>query len=176
MKIAKSPKPLFDEQKAKFLMLRYRNCGERLTISGSDSQNFWVKSNLPWDWFINFVVLGCLGLMSWERFNQILAPVILIFFVASLLFIYFFRVNKWNIAGPIFKLNALQELGRWRKIFKRENYSQTDETEPLEDNASGTITANLVDCLSCGHQVPVRSEKCIQCRAPYLISTNSSRE
>ena len=157
-------------------MLRYRNCGDRLPISSSANQNTWLKSNLPWDWFINFVVLGCLGLMSWGRFNQILTPVILIFFVASLFFICFFRVNKWNIVGPIFKLNAKQVLGRWQKIFKRENYFQTDETEPLEDGANRTITANLVDCLSCGHQVPVRSEKCIQCGAPYLISTNSSRE
>ena len=176
MEIAKSPKPLFDEPKAKFLMLRYINCGERLTISGSDSQNSWVKSNLPWDWFINFVVLGCLGLMIWGRFNQILTPVILIFFVASLFFICFFRVNKWNTAGPIFKLNAKQVLGRWRKIFKHESHFQADETEPSEDGPNRTITANLVDCLSCGHQVPVRSEKCIQCGAPYLISTNSSRE
>ena len=154
-------------------MLRSRSCGDRLPISGSANQNFWVKSNLPWDWFINFVVLGCLGLMSWERFNQILTPVLLIFSTASLFGICFFRVNKWNISGPIFKLNALQELGWWRKIFERENYCQTDETEPLEDGASRTITANLVDCLSCGHPVPVRSEKCIQCGAPYLISTNS---
>ena len=173
MKIAKSPKPLVAKPKAKFLMLRYRNCGERLTISGSDSQNFWVKSNLPWDWFINFVVLGCLGLMSWERFNQILAPMILIFSIASLFFFCFFRVNKWNISGPIFKLNALQELGWWRKIFERENYFQTDKTEPSEDGPNRTITANLVDCLSCGHPVPVKAEKCIQCGAPYLISTNS---
>ena len=176
MKIAKSPKPLLAKPKAKFLMLRYRNCGDRLPISGSANQNFWVKSNLPWDWFINFVVLGCLGLMSWGRLNQILTPVILIFSIVSLFFICLFRVNKWNIAGPILKLNALQELGWWRKIFKRENYFQTDETEPLEDGANRTITANLVDCLSCGHQVPVKSEKCIQCGAPYLISTNSSRE
>ena len=176
MEIAKSSKPILAKPKVKFLMLRYRNCGERLTISGSDSQNFWVKSNLPWDWFIIFVVLGCLGLMSWGRFNQIPTPLILIFSIASLFSICFFRVNKWNIAGPILKLNALQELGRWRKIFKRENYCQTDETEPLEDGASRTITANLVDCLSCGHPVPVRSETCIQCGAPYLISTNSSRE
>ena len=173
MEIAKSSKPLVAKPKAKFLMLRYRNCGERLTISGSDSQNFWVKSNLPWDWVINFVVLGCLGLTSWGRFNQILTPVILIFSIVSIFFICFFRVNKWNIAGPILKLNALQELGWWWKIFKRENYFQTDETEPLEDGANRTITANLVDCLSCGHQVPVRSETCIQCGAPYLISTNS---
>ena len=173
MEIAKKPKPLLAKPKVKFLMLRYKNCGERLTITGNTNQNFGEKSNLPWDWFINFVVLGCLGLMSWERFNQILTPVILIFFVASLFFIYFFRVNKWNIAGPIFKLNAKQALGWWRKIFKRENYCQTDETEPLEDGANRTITANLVDCLSCGHQVPVKSEKCIQCGAPYLISTNS---
>ena len=157
-------------------MLRYRNCGDRLPIFGSANQNFGRKSNLPWDWFINFVVLGCLGLMSWGRFNQILTPMILIFFVASLFFICFFRVNKWNIVGPIFKLNAKQVLGRWQKIFKRENYFQKDETEPSEDSANRTITANLVDCLSCGHQVPVRSEKCIQCGAPYLISTNSSRE
>ena len=154
-------------------MLRSRSCGDRLPISGSANQNFWVKSNLPWDWFINFVVLGCLGLMSWERFNQILTPVLLIFSTASLFVICFFRVNKWNIAGPIFKFNAKQALGWRRKIFKRENYCQTDETEPLEDGASRTITANLVDCLSCGHPVPVRSEKCIQCGAPYLISTNS---
>lgn len=173
MKIANSVKPLVAKPKAKFLMLRYRNYGERLPIAGNANQNFWVKSNLPWDWFINFVVLGCLGLMNWERFYQILTPVILIFFVASLFFICFFRVNKWNIGGSIFKLNAKQELGWWRKIFKRENYFQTDETEPLEDGANRTITANLVDCLSCGHQVPVRSEKCIQCGAPYLISTNS---
>ena len=157
-------------------MFRYGNCGERLTIAGNANQNFGWKSNLPWDWFINFVVLGCFALMSWERFNEILTPVILIFFVSSLFFICFFRVNKWNISGHIFKLNALQELGQWRKIFKRENYFQKDETEPSEDSANRTITANLVDCLSCGHQVPVRSEKCIQCGAPYLISTNSSRE
>ena len=147
-----------------------------MTIAGNANQNFGWKSNLPWDWFINFVVLGCFALMSWERFNEILTPVILIFFVSSLFFICFFRVNKWNISGHIFKLNALQELGQWRKIFKRENYFQKDETEPSEDSANRTITANLVDCLSCGHQVPVRSEKCIQCGAPYLISTNSSRE
>ena len=144
-----------------------------MPISGSDSQNFWVKSNLPWDWFINFVVLGCLGLMNWERFYQILTPVILIFFVASLFFICFFRVNKWNIAGPIFKLKAKQELGWWRKVFKSENYFQTGETEPSEDGLNRTIIANLVDCLSCGHPVPVRSETCIQCGAQYLISTNN---
>ena len=154
-------------------MLRSRICGDRLPISGSANQNFWVNSNLPWDWFINFVVLGGLGLMSWGRFNQILTPVILIFSIASLFFICFFRVNKWNIAGPIFKLDAKEELGRWRKIFERENCFQTGETEPLEDGANRTMTANLVDCLSCGHPVPVRSEKCIQCGAPYLISTNS---
>ena len=173
MEIAKSPKPLLAKPKAKFLMLRYRNCGERLTIAGNANQNFGWKSNLPWDWFINFVVLGCLGLMNWERFYQILTPVILIFFVASLFFICFFRVNKWNIGGSIFKLNALQELGWWRKIFERENYFQTDKTEPSEDGPNRTITANLVDCLSCGHPVPVKAEKCIQCGAPYLISTNS---
>jgi hypothetical protein len=172
MEIAKSPKLLLAKPKVKFLMLRYKNCGERLTITGNANQKFGEKSNLPWDWFINFVVLGCLGLMSWERFNQILTPVISIFSIFSLFFIYFFRVNKWNIAGPIFKLNALQELGRWRIIFERKNCSQTDETEPSEDGANRTITANLVDCLSCGHPVPVRSEKCIQCGAPYLISTN----
>ena len=176
MEIAKSPKPLLAKPKAKFLMLRYRNYGKPLPISGNANQNFWVKSNLPWDWFINFVVLCCLGLMSWERFNQILTPMIFILSIASLFFFCFFRVNKWNISGPILKLNALQELGQWRKIFKRENCFQTDETEPSEDSANRTITANLVDCLSCGHQVPVRSEKCIQCGAPYLISTNSSRE
>ena len=175
MEIAKSPRPLLAKPKAKFLMLRSRSCGDRLPIFSSANQNTWLKSNLPWDWFINFVVLGCLGLMSWERFNQILAPVVLIFFVASLFFIYFFRVNKWNIAGPIFKLNALQELGWWRKIFERENCFQTDETEPSEGGPNRTITANLVDCLSCGHQVPVRSEKCIQCGAPYLISTNNKK-
>ena len=173
MEIAKSPKPLLAKPKAKFLMLRYRNCGERLTIAGNTNQNFGEKSNLPWDWLINFVVLGCLGLMSWERFNQILTPVILIFFAVSLFFICFFRVNKWNIGSSILKLNALQELGWWRKIFKRENYFQTDETEPLEGGPNRTIKANLVDCLSCGYQVPVRSEKCIQCGAPYLISTNN---
>ena len=112
MKIAKSPKSLFDEPKAKFLMLRYRNCGERLTIAGNANQNFGWKSNLPWDWFINFVVLGGIGLMSWGRFNQILTPVFLIFSIVNLFFICFFRVNKWNIAGPIFKFNANQELGR----------------------------------------------------------------
>jgi hypothetical protein len=176
MEIAKLSKPILANPKVKFLMLRYRNYGERLPIAGNANQNFWVKSNLPWDWFINFVVLGCLGLMNWERFYQILTPVILIFFVASLFFICFFRVNKWNIGGSIFKLNAKQELGWWRKIFKRENCFQTDETEPLEDGTNRTITANLVDCLNCGHQVPVKSEKCIQCGAPYLISTNSSRE
>jgi len=173
MEIAKSSKPLIAEPKAKFLMLRYKNCGECLTIIGNTNQNFGEKSNLPWDWFINFVVLGCLGLMSWERFNQILPPAILIFVLASLFFICFFRVNKWNIAGPIFKLNSKQELGRWRKIFKRENHFQTGETETSEDGPNRTVTANLVDCLSCGHPVPVRSEKCIQCGAPYLISTNS---
>ena len=173
MEIAKSSKPLIAKPKVKFPMLKYRDCGERLTIIGKTNQNFGEKSNLPWDWFINFVVLGCLGLMSWERFNQILPPAILIFFLASLFFICFFRVNKWNIAGPIFNLNALQELGQWRKIFKRENCFQMDETEPWEGGANRTITANLVDCLSCGHPVPVRSEKCIQCGAPYLISTNS---
>ena len=47
-----------------------------------------------------------------------------------------------------------------------------DETEPWEGGANRTITANFVDCLSCGRPVPVRSEKCIQCGAPYLISTN----
>ena len=176
MEIAKSSKPLIAKPKVKFPMLKYRDCGERLTISGSDSQNFWVKSNLPWDWFINFVVLGCFALMSWERFNEILTPVILIFSIASLFFICFFRVNKWNIAGPIFKLNAKQELGRWRKIFKRENHFQTGETDTSEDGPNRTVTANLVDCLSCGHQVPVKSEKCIQCGAPYLISINSSME
>jgi len=144
-----------------------------LTIAGNANQNFGWKSNLPWDWFINFVVLGCFALMSWERFNEILTPVILIFFVSSLFFICFFRVNKWNISGHIFKLNALQELGWWRKIFERENYFQTDKTEPSEDGPNRTITANLVDCLSCGHPVPVKAEKCIQCGAPYLISTNS---
>ena len=173
MEIAKSPKPLFAKPKAKFLMLRYRNCGERLTIAGNANQNFGWKSNLPWDWFINFVVLGGLGLMSWGRFNQILTPMILIFSITSLFFICFFRVNKWNIAGPIFKLKAKQELGWWRKVFKSENYFQTGETEPSEDSSNRTITVNLVDCLSCGHPVPVRSEKCIQCGAPYLISTNS---
>ena len=176
MEIAKSPRPLLAKPKAKFLMLRSRSCGDRLPIFSSANQNTWLKSNLPWDWFINFVVLGGLGLMSWGRFNQILTSMILIFSIASLFFICFFRVNKWNIAGPIFKLNALQELGRWRKIFERENCFQTDETEPSEGGPNRTITANLVDCLSCGHQVPVRSETCIQCGAPYLISTNSSRE
>ena len=173
MEIAKSPKPLFAKPKAKFLMLRYRNCGERLTIAGNTNQNFGEKSNLPWDWCIIFAVLGGLALMSWQRFNQILIPVTLISFIASLFCICFFRVNKWNIAGPIFKLNAKQKLGRWRKIFKSENYFQTDETEPSEDSSNRTITLNLVDCLSCGHPVPVSSEKCIQCGAPYLISTNS---
>ena len=173
MEIAKSPKPLLAKPKVKFLMLRYKNCGERLTITGNTNQNFGEKSNLPWDWLIIFVALGGLGLMSWERFNQILTPVILFFSIASLFFICFFRVNKWNIAGPIFKLKAKHELGRWRKIFKSENYFQTDETETSEDGPNRTITANLVDCLSCGHPVPVRSEKCIQCGAPYLISTNS---
>ena len=173
MEIAKSPKPLFAKPKAKFLMLRYRNCGERLTIAGNANQNFGWKSNLPWDWFINFVVLGGLGLMSWGRFNQILTPLILIFSIASLFCICFIRVNRWNIGGPIFKFNAKQALGWWQKIFKRENCFQTDETERSEDGASRTITANLVDCLSCGHPVPVRSWKCIQCGAPYLISTNS---
>ena len=176
MEIAKSSKPLLAKQKVKFLMLRYRNCGERLTITGNANEKSGGKSNLPWDWFINFVVLGCLGLMSWERLNQILTPVISVLSIVSLFFIYFFRVNKWNIAGPIFKLNALQELGWWRKIFERENYFQTDKTEPSEDGPNRTITANLVDCLSCGHPVPVKAEKCIQCGAPYLISTNSSRE
>ena len=173
MEIAKSSKPLLAKPKAKFLMLRYRNCGERLTIAGNTNQNFGEKSNLPWDWLIIFVALGGLGLMSWKRFNQILTPVILFFSIASLFFICFFRVNKWNIAGPIFKLKAKQELGWWRKVFKSENYFQTGETEPSEDSSNRTITVNLVDCLSCGHPVPVRSEKCIQCGAPYLISTNS---
>ena len=68
--------------------------------------------------------------MSWERLNQILTPVISVLSIVSIFFIYFFRVNKWNISGPIFKLNALQELGQWRKIFKRENCFQMDETEP----------------------------------------------
>ena len=176
MEIAKLSKPILANPKVKFLMLRYRNCGGRLTIIGNANEKSGGKSNLPWDWFINFVVLGCLGLMSWGRFNQILTPVILIFFVASLFFICFFRVNKWNIAGPIFKFNTKQELGRWRKMFERENCFQTDETERSEDGPNRTITANLVDCLSCGHQVPVKSEKCIQCGAPYLISTNSSKE
>ena len=157
-------------------MLRYGNCGERLTIAGNANQNFGWKSNLPWDWFINFVVLGCLGLTSWGRFNQILTPVILILSIVSLFFICFFRVNKWNIAGPIFKFNTKQELGRWRKMFERENCFQTDETERSEDGPNRTITANLVDWLSCRRQVPVSSEKCIQCGAPDLISTNSSRE
>ena len=84
-----------------------------MTITSNANEKSGGKNNLPWDWFINFVVLGCLGLMSWERLNQILTPVISIFSIVSLFFIYFFRVNKWNIAGPIFKLNALQELGRW---------------------------------------------------------------
>jgi len=173
MEIAKSSKPLIAKPKVKFPMLKYRDCGERLTISGIVNQNFGGKSNLPWDWFIIFVVLGCFGLMSREHFNQILTPVILIFSIASLFFICFFRVNKWNFTDPIFKLNALQELGRWRKIFERENCFQMDETEPWEGGANRTITANFVDCLSCGRPVPVRSEKCIQCGAPYLISTNS---
>ena len=172
MEIAKSSKPLIAQPKVKFPMLKYRDCGERLTISGIVNQNFGGKSNLPWDWFIIFVVLGCLGLMSREHFNQILTPVILIFSIASLFFICFFRVNKWNITGPIFKLNALQELGQWRKIFKRENCFQMDETEPWEGGANRTITANFVDCLSCGRPVPVRSEKWIQCGLRYLISTN----
>ena len=173
MEIAKSSKPLIAKPKVKFPMLKYRDCGERLTISGIVNQNFGGKSNLPWDWFIIFVVLGCFGLMSREHFNQILTPVILIFSIASLFFICFFRVNKWNITGPIFKLNALQELRQWRKIFKRENCFQMDETEPWEGGANRILTANFVDCLSCGRPVPVRSEKCIQCGAPYLISTNS---
>ena len=173
MEIAKSSKPLIAKPKVKFPMLKYRDCGERLTISGIVNQNFGGKSNLPWDWFIIFVVLGCFGLMIREHFNQILTPVILIFSIASLFFICFFRVNKWNISGPIFKLNALQELGQWRKIFKRENCFQMDETEPWEGGANRTLTANFVDCLSCGRPVQVRSEKCIQCGAPYLISTNS---
>ena len=176
MEIAKSSKPLIAKPKVKFPMLKYRDCGERLTISGIVNQNFGGKSNLPWDWFIIFVVLGCFGLMSREHFNQILTPVILIFSIASLFFICFFRVNKWNISGPIFKLKAKQELGWWRKVFKSENYFQTGETEPSKDGPNRTIKANLVDCLSCGHQVPVRSEKCIQCGAPYMISKNSSRE
>jgi NAD-dependent dihydropyrimidine dehydrogenase PreA subunit len=173
MEIAKSSKPILAKPKVKFLMLRYRNCGERLTITGSANDKSGGISNLTWDWFINFVVLGCLGLMSWERLNQILTPVISVLSIVSLFFIYFFRVNKWNISGPIFKLNALQELGQWRKIFKRENWFQMDETEPWEGGANRTLTANFVDCLSCGRPVPVRSEKCIQCGAPYLISTNS---
>ena len=130
-----------------------------MTITGSANDKSGGISNLTWDWFINFVVLGCLGLMSWGRFNQILIPVISIFSIVSLFFIYFFRVNKWNIAGPIFKLNALQELGWWRKIFERENYFQTDKTEPSEDGPNRTITANLVDCLSCGHPVPVKAPR-----------------
>ena len=75
MEIAKSSKPILAKPKVKFLMLRYRNCGERLTISGIVNQNFGGKSNLPWDWFIIFVVLGCLGLMSREHFNLKLGPV-----------------------------------------------------------------------------------------------------
>ena len=156
-------------------MLKYRNCGERLTFAGNANQNFGEKSNLPWDWLIIFVALGGLELLSWEQFNQILTPLILIFFIASLFCICFFRVNKWDVGGPIFKLNAKQNLGWWRKIFKRENYFQTDEIEPSEDGASRTIMANLVDCLSCGHPVPVRSEKCIQCGAPYLFSANNKK-
>jgi hypothetical protein len=53
--------------------------------------------------------------MSWERLNQILTPVISFLSIVSIFFIYFFRVNKWNISGPIFKLNALQELGQVAK-------------------------------------------------------------
>ena len=98
------------------------------------------------------------------------------FLHSKFIFHLFFRVNKWNISGPIFKLKAKQELGWWRKVFKSENYFQTGETEPSEDGPNRTIKANLVDCLSCGHPVPVRSETCIQCGLPYLISTNSSRE
>ena len=95
-----------------------------MTITSNANEKSGGKSNLPWDWFINFVVLGCLGLMSWERLNQILTPVISVLSIVSIFFIYFFRVNKWNISGPIFKLNALQELGQWRKIFKRETVSK----------------------------------------------------
>ena len=138
MEIAKSSKPLIAKPKVKFPMLKYRDCGERLTISGIVNQNFGGKSNLPWDWFIIFVVLGCFGLMSREHFNQILTPVILIFSIASLFFICFFRVNKWNFTGPIFMLNALQELGggekylsvktvsKWMKL----NLGKVVQTEP----------------------------------------------
>ena len=114
-----------------------------MTITGNANEKSGGKSNLSWDWFINFVVLGCLGLMSWERLNQILTPVISVLSIVSIFFIYFFRVNKWNISGPIFKLNALQQLGQWQKIFKRENCFQMDETEPWEGGANRTITAHL---------------------------------
>ena len=170
MEIAKSTKPLLAKQKVKFLMLRYRNCGERLTITGNANEKSGGKSNLPWDWFINFVVLGCLGLMSWERLNQILTPVISVFSIVSLFLIYFFRVNKWNISGPIFKLNALQELRQWRKIFKRENCFQMDETEPWEGGANRTLTANFVDCLSCGVIPPFLMGSACRTTQPFSVS------
>jgi len=81
--------------------------------------------------------------------------------------------SKWNIAGPIFKYNAKPELGWWREVSEGETYSQTGKPEPLAVGTNKTITLNLVDCLSCGHKVPVRSEKCMQCGAPYLISADN---
>ena len=173
MEIANLAKLLLTEPKVKFLMLRYRKCEERLNTASSANKNFGGKSYLPWDWFIVLIVLGGLALMRWERFNQILTPVILIFFVISLFFIYFFRVKKWDISGPIFKFNTNQELGWWRNIFERKNYFQTEKNEIVGVETNKTITANLVDCLSCGHQVPVGSEKCIQCGALYLLSANN---
>ena len=95
------------------------------------------------------------------------------FFIIGLFFIYFFRISKWNIAGPILKFNAKPELGWWREVLEGETYSQTGKPEPLAVGENKTITLNLVDCLSCGHQVPVRSEKCMQCGAPYLISADN---
>ena len=166
-------KSVLAKPKVKFLMLRYINYRERLAISRSASRNYGEKSNLPWDWLIIFFVLGSLGLMSWGQFNQILTPVISIFFIIGLFFIYFFRISKWNIAGPIFKFNAKPELGWWREVSEGETYSQTGKPEPLAVGTNKTITLNLVDCLSCGHQVPVRSEKCMQCGAPYLISADN---
>ena len=81
--------------------------------------------------------------------NQILTPVISIFFIIGLFFIYFFRISKWNIAGPILKFNAKPELGWWREVLEGETYSQTGKPEPLAVGENKTITLNLVDCLSC---------------------------
>ena len=150
-------------------MAKYRNCSATLAINGDASPNCARNSNLPWDWFIIFVMLGSLGLMSWGRFNQLLTPVILVFFTTSLFFIYLFRINKWDISGPIFQFTTSQEFGRWQEIYGCEKYFQTSETEPSEVDKNQNITANLVDCLVCGKQVPVKSDTCIQCGAPYLV-------